>query len=288
MPRGGFVSRRRTQHRAKEWRSWGLRCSPYLCRGALRNSSVSKKPMRSLLLALFVLSLGCAGTVYATKPEDGHGPYRHIPAPIWPEANVNGPLVEHSRTTGWSNFAISSAALAVAGNQYSYAGAAAASSVTAASATFEYYKSDDVQEFIKKLLEDTGTVTRIYPEAKGWDIKGQGGVPYRTCGACTAQYIFMAFIPPLWMIGIPAATGREANIELRVYHDHDFIRSYVGTGACTAFGTVWWMLWTHNAWSHTDGSVNGCAVGAAAADGVRKLQDDPPTLDDAATGRPER
>jgi hypothetical protein len=63
----------------------------------------------------------------------------------------------------------------------------------------------------------------------------------------------------------------EANIELRVYHDHNFIRSITGTGACTAFGRVYWALWTHNAWSHADGSVNGCAVGAAAADAVRKL-----------------
>jgi hypothetical protein len=88
---------------------------------------------------------------------------------------------------------------------------------------------------------------RIYPDAKGWEIKGQGRVPYRTCGACTAQYIFMAFIPPLWMIGNPVATGREANIELRVYHDHNFSRLITCTGACTAFGRVYWTFWTHNA-----------------------------------------
>jgi hypothetical protein len=226
--------------------------------------------MRSLPLALIAVStLGCAGTIYVDKPQSG--PYRQMPVPVLPEASVNGPIVEHVRVTGWSTFSAASSAVAVAGNRY----AGAASSVSSASRSFEYYQSADVQSFLEKLLEDTGTVTRIFGDAS-WEIKGWGGDVNITCGGCLV-YSVVAQLTLLAFVGVPLVGERDSLVELRVYHQHDFIRSYTGEGQCTMVGTWYWILF--KGYSRDVNGYNGfdgCAAAAAVADAVRKMQDDPP------------
>src|SRR5271167_2820118 len=107
--------------------------------------------MRSLLAAWIAASaLGC-GTIWVDKPESG--PYHHIPTAVWPEASLNGPIVEGSRVAGWSTFSAGSSAAAVARNRSGYAGAAASASASGTSVVYEHYQSADLQEFLQKLLE---------------------------------------------------------------------------------------------------------------------------------------
>ena len=188
--------------------------------------------MRVLLAILFVvLSTGC-GTIYTIEPEIG--PYAHMPAPVLSEASLDGPIVEKVRIAGWSTFNYGAAVVTARG---SYAGASARGTAVA----FEHYKSANVQEFLRKLLEDTGTVTRIFPGAR-WEIRGTGGTSTLRCAACVV-YTNLIVNTLVAFAGIPIYGIRESSVELRLYRDHEFIQAYEGYGKCGAFGTIYWALW---------------------------------------------
>lgn len=232
--------------------------------------------MRSLHAILSaVLATGC-GTIYTIEPETG--PYAHMPAPVLTETSLDGPIVENVRIAGWSTFNHSAAAVAAGGSS-------ARSSAHGTSVAFERYKSANVQEFLRKLLEDTGTVTRIFPGAR-WEIRGTGGTSTLACAACVV-YTNLIANTLIAFAGIPIYGIRESSVELRLYHDHEFIQAYEGYGKCGAFGTIYWALWNGITYANRGGPLGGCSIAAAVADAVRKIQEDPPPTPDEEEQRHE-
>jgi hypothetical protein len=225
--------------------------------------------MRVLLAILCaVLTTGC-GTIYTIEPESG--PYAYMPTPVLSEASLDGPIVEKVRIAGWNTFNYGAVVVAAGG---SYAGASASGTAVA----FEHYKSADVQEFLQKLLEDTGTVTRIFPGAR-WEIRGTGGQSTLACAGCAVYTNLMTFTLAAFA-GIPIYGIREASVELRLYRDHEFIQAYNGHGKCGAFGTIYWALWNGITYRNRGGPFGSCSVAAAVADAVRQIQESPPRLED--------
>jgi hypothetical protein len=194
-----------------------------------------------------------------------------MPAPVLSEASLNGPIVEKTRIAGWSTFNYGAAVVTSGG---SYVRASASSTAFA----FAHYKSADVQEFLRKLLEDTGTVTRIFPDAR-WEIRGTGGKSTLRCAACVVYTNLMTFTLAAFA-GIPIYGIREATVELRLYRDHEFVQAYEGYGKCGAFGTIYWALWNGITYQNRGGPFGGCSLAAAVADAVRKIQEDPPPTPD--------
>jgi hypothetical protein len=97
------------------------------------------------------------------------------------------------------------------------------------------------------------------------------------CAACAA-YDVLVQVSLVAYVGVPLFSIREASVELRVYHDHEFVHSYVGHGRCGAFGTVYWALWNGYTLENNGGGFGACSSAAAVADAVRTLQEDPPKL----------
>jgi len=224
--------------------------------------------MRSYLAVLCAgLSTGC-GTIYTIQPEIG--PRAEMATPVLDEATLNGPIVDKIRIAGWDRFNISAAAVAVDGDR----GVAAAASASRTAVAFEHYRSSQVQNFLQKLLEDTGTVTRIFPGAR-WEIRGSGGVSTLRCPGCVV-YTNLMVITLAAFVGIPIYAIRESEVELRVYQDSEFIRAYSGYGRCGTVGTIYWAMWNGINYENRGGPFGGCSIAAAVADAVRQMQDDPP------------
>ena len=228
---------------------------------------------RALAIVCILLCAGC-GTVHTIQPEAG--PYAHVDAPVLPEASLDGPIVERFRIAGWSTFTYRSAALAAAGSHDGYAAASASSSAFGTSVAYEHFKSEAVEDFLRKLLEDTGTVTRIFPGAD-WEIRGSGGSSSLRCPACVV-WVNLATVTLISFVGVPLYGVREASVELRLYRDHEFVQSYVGYGRCGVFGTIYYLFWNGITYANRGGTLGACSTAAAVADAVRKLQDNPPTL----------
>jgi len=232
-------------------------------------------------LVALVAGLGVAcGTVTPLTP----GPYWHVPRPVLPEANVHGPIVEHVRVAGFSNFnyGATSAAAARAGSAASSAASSVA--VNSTSVAFEHYESDDLEQLTIKLLEDTGTITKIYPGA-AVELKGVGGIPESDVG-WKGAWNFVAVFSLTAFLGMPLYWEGASTVELRLYRDHQFLRTYVGNGRCSAFGTLYYFQYNSITWLRgaQGGLLGSCAAASAVGNAILKVQQEPPDL--AATANP--
>jgi hypothetical protein len=220
-----------------------------------------------------VLSFGC-GTVRPMVP----GPHARLPSPVLPEALVHGPIVQGVRVTGFSNFNYGAGSAAAVANSYSGAAAASSVAVRSRSASFEYYESDSVEQFLVKLLEDSGTITKIHPRAK-IELKGLGGVPESAAG-WKGVWNFFAVLSLTAYLGMPMYWEAASAVELRMYKDHEFLGSYRGDGRCYAVGTLYYFWYEGITFvgGRDGGSLGSCAVASAVGNSVLKLQEDPPTI----------
>lgn len=197
-----------------------------------------------------------------------------MPEPVLREAHVHGPIVQHVRVTGFSNFSYGAASSAVAVNQTAGAAAASSVAVNANSMSFEHYASDDLEQFAIKLLEDTGTIKKIYPGA-AVELKGVGGAPESAAGWKGAWNFFAVFSLTAYL-GMPMYWEAASTVELRMYQDHEFIRSYVGNGRCYAFGTLYYFMYNSITFlqNKEGGLLGSCASASAVANAVLRLQQD--------------
>src|SRR5262245_5382602 len=124
------------------------------------NAADWETSMRKLLALLLMILTGC-GTIYPIEPQ--HGPHSRVPRPVLPEASVNGPYIERFRLDGWSDFSSFGYATAKAwDNNGNQAWGSAQGSSFGSVHHYSYYQSTEAEDFLRKLLEDTNTVTRIF------------------------------------------------------------------------------------------------------------------------------
>ena len=224
--------------------------------------------MKTFAVLVAAISLGC-GTVKPMVP----GPYAHLDAPVLPEANVHGPIVERVRVSGFSNFSYGAASAAAATTPTASAAAASSVAVRAGSVSFEHFASSDLEQFLTKLLEDTGTITTIRSDA-AVELKGVGGRAESAAG-WKGVWNFIAVFSLTAYVGMPMYWEAASTVELRMYRDHEFIRTYVGNGRCYAFGTLYYFAYNSITFlgNAEGGSLGSCAAASAVANAVLKLQD---------------
>jgi len=229
--------------------------------------------MKTLQVLLAGLSLGC-GTIRPMVP----GPYAHVSPPVLAEANVHGPILEHVRVTGFSNFSYGASSAAAAANQYAAAASSSSVAASARSVSFEYYASDNLEQLTIKLLEDTGTIKKIHSGAEV-ELKGMGGRPESAAGWKGAWNFFAVFSLTAF-VGMPMYWEGASTVELRVYRDHEFIRSYAGEGRCYALGTYYYFFYHSITFlgAAEGGSLGSCASATAVGNAILKLQQNPPVL----------
>lgn len=222
----------------------------------------------AMWVAVTATCLGC-GTV---RPMVA-GPYARLDAPVLPEANVHGPIVERVRVTGFSNFSYGSTSAAAAATQSASAAATSSVAVRAASVSYEHFASNDVEQFMIKLLEDTGTITTIRSDAP-IELKGVGGQAESAAG-WKGIWNFIAVFSLTAYIGMPMYWEAASTVELRMYENHEFIRSYVGDGRCYAFGTLYYFAYNSITFlgNAGGGSLGACASATAVGNAVLKLQE---------------
>jgi hypothetical protein len=191
---------------------------------------------------------------------------------------VHGPIVEHVRVAGFSNFNYGAASTAVARAEGAASAAASSVSANATSVSFEHYASDDLEQLTIKLLEDTGTITKIFPAASV-ELKGMGGVPESAAG-WKGTWNFVAVYSLTAFLGMPMYWEGASTVELRLYRDHEFLRAYVGHGRCSAFGTLYYFWYNSITWvgGAEGGLLGSCAAASAVGNAILMLQEDPPNI----------
>lgn len=201
-----------------------------------------------------------AGCISITAEQPG--PRVQSPrAPTFDTANVTGLVSTTLVPVGASVSAMSGTLIPVYGTPRN-AWAVAATGVTVGLAATETYEA---QEFLRRILEDSGTVKKITPTSPV-ELRGVFLGMEKTTGVWNV-WNYASQIVPIALLGTPLVGSREAKVEIRVYRDAEFGGSVVGTGSCSGHATIY---------GAQEGipKLEGCAYGNAIANAVYHLQNE--------------
>jgi hypothetical protein len=189
--------------------------------------------------------------------------------PLLREVSVTGLDIERVFVSSsfFAGAGSSSAAAACSGS--ACAAAAASSGMSVAANKYEHYTDHSANEFLKLLLEDNHLVGKIVSGAPV-EIRG---VFMGTTDTTGAYYLWnvMTGLTLTAFAGVPNYIARESRVELRIYRDNTFVRSYLGEGGCDATGSVY-SIGAHKA----DGELEACSLGNAIQNAVLQMQRSPP------------
>jgi hypothetical protein len=182
-------------------------------------------------------------------------------APTFETANVTGLISTTLVPSGVAVGSTSAMLTPVYGSPLN-AWAVAATGITV---SFSATDSYEAQEFLRRVLEDSGTVKKI-SAASPVELRGVFLGMEKTTGAWNV-WNYASQIIPIALLGTPLVGSREATVEIRVYRDGEFAGSVIGKGRCSGHATIY---------GAQEGIVKleGCAQGNAIANAVYQLQNE--------------
>jgi hypothetical protein len=246
--------------------------------------NTSANPMAKAAIVLFTL---CIATACGTVTPGAGRAIPELQRPVLGDVTLVGLVFEGYReagsstrvTTGTGNATVTSG---YGSNPYTTTGTANSTEVTTTT-QMERYDDDSLQVALRYALEDRHVVRRFVPDSK-LRIEGRRIGGGASTGAGKILWNVVDAVSLLGLVpGLPFLGSQEADIELRVYYDHELVRSYHGHGTASWSKNGWGILAVLN--DYRQAALNA-ASGVAARDAVVALIEDPPRLPsgDLATG----